>query len=676
MTTHNTTCPLDCPSACALKVEVEGDRLLKVRGNPDHPFTRGVICNKVARYGELQHGERLTTPMKRVGPKGLGHFEPISWDEALESVTEQFKRCIAEHGAESIWPYWYGGTMGIVQRKAIQRLTHRAGFSRLERTLCASIASAGWAAGVNGGHGPSGQDMAEGSDLIILWGINAVSTHINLMNFVKDARKRGVRLVVIDPYRNRTARLADMHIAPRPGTDGALASAMMHVMLKEGLADRDYMAKLSDFDDDVEAHLADKTPQWAAEITGLSADVIRNFARVYGQAEAPYIRIGMGMSRHNNGAVNVHAISALTMVAGAWKNRGGGALLMCDSAFHMLQDGVVSGRQFVEANPARTLDMSRLGAILNDKSLETPVSAMLVQSCNPAVTVPDLGAVYRGLTREDLFLVVHEQVMSETALFADILLPATSFLEHADLYSSYGQTTLQHAQALLPPTGEAKSNHWLINQLAQKLGFAEQAFTLTEEQTIDQMLADSGLPAKEAWSDSWLDLTPDEETRHFRNGFPQSDGKFHFKAAWPNPEMPAMPDHWPVNRRDLPQDRDYPLDFMTPPAHEVLNSTFTSSPKAVERMGPPKVWMHPEDAKSRGIEEGDRVVVYNALAYLSMSAHVTEDVRPGVTLCETNHPASALKEKISINALSHGERVQPGGGPAFHDNRVQIEKVT
>ncbi|ABK44139.1 molybdopterin oxidoreductase [Magnetococcus marinus MC-1] len=671
---HHTTCPLDCPSACALEVTLQQGQLKGIKGDAQHPFTQGVICGKVARYGAVQNGPRITQPMKRVGPKGLGHFEPISWDEAMQTVVAQLQSRISRYGAETVWPYWYGGSMGLLQRKALERLTHRAGFSRMKGTICSFVGVSGWQAGVGTFYGPSAEDMAASSDLVILWGINAVSTHINLMNFVKKARARGARLVVVDPYRNRTAKLADEHLNPRPGTDGALAAAMMHVLLAEGLANRDYLARMSDFDGEVEAHLSHKTPEWAAHITGLSAETIRAFARQYGQAAAPYIRMGLGMSRQNNGAVNIHAVSCLPAMVGAWEKPGGGAMMMSHGAFGV-NIQAITAPHLVDGTPSRELDMSRLGAVLGDAQLAPPVTAMLIMSVNPAVTAPDLGAVYRGLTRDDLFTVVHEQVMSDTAKFADILLPATTFLEHEDLYSSYGQYTLQHAEALLPPPGACRCNHDWVNDLAQRLGFTEEVFQRNLSETVAQVLADSKLPPREQWSQRWHNVTPHEADRYHRNGFGHADGKFHFRPAWGNTAMPALPDHWAVNRRDLPSDRAYPLDFMTPPAHAVLNSTFTLSADHEQKLGEPTLMINPVDAAERGIVEGDWVVAYNALAFLRFKAHVSEDVRPGLTLCESNFAAHAFKEGISLNALSHANAVLPHGGVAFHDNRVQVEKV-
>ncbi|MBF0425184.1 MAG: molybdopterin oxidoreductase family protein [Magnetococcales bacterium] len=677
VTEYRGTCPLDCPSACALLVRVDAkERLESIRGNPDHPFTRGVICGKVNRYREIQEGPRIEHPLVRTGSKGQGQFRKASWDEALDIVAQNLRQAMEQHGPESILPYYYGGTMGIVQRPAWDRLTHRLGWSRLEKNICSGIGQAGWQAGVGKGIGPDPKEMLE-SDLIILWGINAVSTNINLMTFVKEARRRGATLLVVDPYRNRTARLADHHVAPRPGTDAALAVAMMHVLLEEGFEDKSYLAAFTDFDAELRAHLGERTPEWAAAITGLTAAEIRAFARRYGQARAPFIRIGYGMTRHNNGAVNVHAVSCLPAITGAWARPGGGILFSTGDALRINDEPV---RQTAWMDPSavtRLLDMSRLGAILTDTSLAPPVSALIVANANPAASCPDLRRVHAGLAREELFTVVHEQVMSDTALWADVVLPATTFLEHADLYKSYGQNTLQYARPVLPPRAQARCNHDLVNAIAKRLGCDDEPFTWSVSETIERTLAASGVPATDAWNGkSWLDFTPDPDAAHFRKGFAQPDGRFHFRPGWQNTRMPPLPDHWPVNQRDqLHHAERYPLDFMTPPAHDVLNSTFTAAEEARRRRGPPRLWIHPDDAQARGIEDGAPVSVFNDLGGLTMTAKITSDVRPGLCLCESNYHGAEFPEGVSLNALTHGDRVAPAGGAAFHDNRVEVKAL-
>ncbi|MBF0613664.1 MAG: molybdopterin-dependent oxidoreductase [Magnetococcales bacterium] len=667
----DSVCSLDCPGTCALKVTIDQGRLVSMAGHPDHPLTKGVICGKVSRYAEIQHGPRIMQPMLRQGPKGLGDFRPVSWDCALDHIAEQLQAIMGQFGPEAVLPFHYGGTMGVIQRRAYQRLVTRAGFSVLDGNICYSIGWAGWRAGVGLALGPDPIEIAA-SDLPILWGINAVSTHITLMSHVKQARRQGARLVVVDPYRNPTARLADWHLPVRPGTDGALAVAMMHVLLDEGLAQRSYLQRLTDFDAEVEAHLACRPPEWAAPITGLDASTIREFARLYGQARAPFIRIGLGMSRQYNGAVNLHAVSCLPAMTGAWEKVGGGALFATGGAFNLTGEPMPP-----PLNPRHTprkLDMSRLGAILTDPGLNPPVKALLVSHANPAASCPDLQRVWSGLARDDLFTVVHEQVMSDTARFADVLLPATTFLEHEDLYKAYGQYTLQHARALMPPTGEALCNHDFVNALARRLGYDDLPFQMGVTETIAAILEHSGLPPVARWERPWIDCAPEWRAGHFLDGFPQPDGRFHFRPGWSQARMPEFPDHWPVNRRDNPVEAAvYPLDFMTPPAMDVLNSTFSDTPKA--RQQPPRLWIHPADAAQRQIQEGDRVVVFNGQGQLTMQARVTTDVRPGLTLCESNQTARAFPQGIGLNTLTHADVVAPDGGPALHDNRVEVYRL-
>ncbi|MBF0110214.1 MAG: molybdopterin-dependent oxidoreductase [Magnetococcales bacterium] len=664
-------CPLDCPGACALEVTVADGRIHAIRGRGDHPFTQGLICGKVSRYRDLQEGPRILYPMIRTGAKGSGQFRRASWDESLDLVARRLETIMKHTTPEAVFPFFYGGTMGIVQRGAIERLTHRAGFSRMSGTICYPIGFSGWQAGVGRAVGPDPSEMAT-SDLVILWGIDAAVTHISLMGHVKKARNQGGRLIVVDPYRSRTARLADDHIQPRPGTDGALAVAMMGVLLREGLADADYLARRTDFDPLLDRHLREKPPEWAADITGMDPETIRSLARRLGTARAPFIRIGLGMSRQFNGAVNVHAVSCLAAMTGAWDRPGGGALFATGDAFHIQGEPVRQTR--LMAQPSRILDMSRLGPMLTGPNLDPPIGALLVFNANPAASCPDLNQVHRGLLREDLFVVVHEQVMSDTARFADVLWPATTFLEEDDLYKSYGQYTLQIGKGCLPPRGEARCNHDVVNALAMALGYNEAAFQGTSLERIDQVLAASDYPPRETWENQgWLDCRPPREERQFTTAFPTADGRFHFYPHWTDPAMPSMPDHWPVNARDRqPPGNPYPLDFITPPSLDTLNSTFAHLPEGRRTWEPPRLWIHPEDARSRNIEDGQWVSVTSATGRLTLKATWSDAVRPGLTLCHGVPRGSMFREGISLNALTSADSVAPVGGAAFHDNRVEV----
>ncbi|MBF0421453.1 MAG: molybdopterin-dependent oxidoreductase [Magnetococcales bacterium] len=667
-THHHLVCPLDCPGACALEVVLEQKAIQSIRGRSDHPFTQGIICGKVGHYRRHQEGPRILYPMHRTGPKGSGEFSRVSWEESLRHVANKLSAITAEHSPEAVFPFYYGGTMGLIQRGAVERLTHRAQFSRMLGTICYPIGFAGWRAGVGRAVGPDPADIAH-SDLIILWGIDAAVTHISLLSHVKKARKNGARLLVVDPYATKTARMAHQHLQPRPGTDAALAVAMMGLMVREGWVNADYLARRTDFDAAMATHLHSKSLQWGADITGIEPGVIHAVAKALAEARAPFIRIGLGMSRQTNGAVNVHAVACLAAITGSWDKEGGGALFATGDAFHMQMEPVRHSRFMTR--PTRILDMCRLGDLLTDPHLTPPVKALLVFNANPAGSCPDLNKVHAGLQRDDLFTVVHEQVMTDSARMADVIWPATTFLEQDDLLKSYGQYTLQFSPGCLPPRGEARCNHDVVNALAQALGFQEPAFTGTSLERIHQLLSASDYPPLATWKEpGWLDCRPSREERQFIHSFPTSDGQFHFYPHWTHPTMPTMPDHWPVNARDR-QSLEYPLDFMAPPALDTLNTTFNLGPEAPE----PRLWLHPRDAAARGVVEEDWVAVFNERGRLTLRATITDRVPPGLTISPGLPRGGVFPGGISTNCLTSANPVMPDGGACFHDNRVQVVKA-
>ncbi len=532
-------CPHDCPSACALEVErIDGTRVGRVRGAISQTYTRGVVCAKVARYAERQHHpDRLSQPMRRFGSKGVGRaaFVPIPWDVALDEVAEQLTRAAQRHGSETVWPHFYGGTMGLVQHDGLQRLSHAMHYSRQHSTICSALTDAGWHAGCGFKRGGDGREMAK-SDLIVVWGGNPVSTQINAMNHSAQARKvRGAKLVDIDPYRTASAEAADRHLALLPGTDGALACVVMHVLFEEGYADRAYMARYTDNPRGLEAHLASRDPAWGARITGLSEDQIIDFARLYGRTRRSFIRLGYGFSRSRNGAAQVFAVTCLPAVTGAWQYEGGGALLSNHDLVR-LDRTLIEGLDVLD--PAtRILDQSRVGPILagdcRDLGDGPPVTALLIQNTNPMVVSPDSGLVQQGFARDDLFVCVHEQFMTETATMADIVLPATTFLEHDDLYTAGAHTYLQLARAILPPHAECGSNHDVICALAHRLGARHPGFEMSPLELNDRTLRASSLPGTDAFGDEpWLDCWPGFEVGHSLDGFGHADKKFHFRADW------------------------------------------------------------------------------------------------------------------------------------------------
>jgi anaerobic selenocysteine-containing dehydrogenase len=677
MSIQPSVCPHDCPSTCALEVEVLApDRIGAVRGAAANSYTAGVICAKVARYAErVHHPDRLTHPLLRTGPKGSGQFRRIGWDEALDRVAEAFQTATLRHGSEAVWPYYYAGTMGLVQRDGINRLRHAMRYSRQGTTICSTICDAGWRAGVGRVTGPDPREMAE-SDLIVMWGGNPVATQVNVMTHLSRARKqRGARFVVIDPYRTGTAAVADTHLMLRPGTDGALACAVMHVAFRDGFADRAYMARYADDPAALEAHLATRTPEWAAAITGLTVAEIEDFARLYGSTRRSYIRCGFGFSRSRNGAASLHAVTCLPTVTGAWHHVGGGAFWANDDIYHLDRTLIRGGE--LEDKSIRSIDMSRIGAALTGEARALsggpPVTAMLVQSTNPMAVAPNSTLVHRGFARGDLFVAVHEQVMTETARMADIVLPATMFVEHDDMYKASGHAHIQLGRKLIEPPGECRSNHEVICALAHRLGAQHRGFAMTALEIVDETLRASGWPgAAELAERRWIDTQGDFAASHFVHGFGHADGKFHFRADWAalgphHAGMPALPDFWATI--DV-ADAARPFRLVTAPARQFLNTSFTETPTARKREGRPTALIHPRDAARLGAADGGRVRLGNALGEVVVDARLFDGLQPGVVVVEGIWPNADFPGGLGVNALVSDEPAAPAGGAVFHDTAV------
>ncbi len=677
MKTHASACPHDCPSTCALDIEVPAPgRIGAVRGAADNSYTAGVICAKVSRYAErVHHPDRLLHPLLRTGPKGSGQFRAIGWDEALARIAEAFIQATARAGSEAVWPYYYAGTMGLVQRDGIHRLRHVMRYSRQRGTICSTVADAGWRAGAGRVTGPDPREMAQ-SDLIVMWGGNPVATQVNVMTHVTRARKqRGARFVVVDPYRTGTAEVADTHLMLRPGTDGALACAVMHVAFRDGHADRAYMARYADDPAGLEAHLATRTPAWAAAITGLSVAEIEDFARAYGGTARAYIRLGFGFSRMRNGAAQMHAVSCLPTVTGAWRHPGGGAFWSNDDVYH-LDRTLIRGDDRLDPS-VREIDMSRIGAALTGEARALcggpPVLAMLVQNTNPIAVAPNSNLVRQGFAREDLFVAVHEQFMTETARMADIVLPATMFVEHDDVYKSGGHGHLQLGPKLIEPPGECRSNHEVICALARLLGAAHPGFDMSALALIDATLRASGWPgAEELRERRWIDAQPDFEESHFLRGFGHPDGKFRFRPDWaalgPHHQgMPSWPDHWDVTDA---AGGARPFRLVTAPARQFLNTSFTENATGRRREGAPAARIHPRDAARLGVADGDLVRLGNARGEVLVAARVFDGVQPGVVVVESIWPNADFPGGMGINALTSDAPAAPAGGAVFHDTSV------
>jgi anaerobic selenocysteine-containing dehydrogenase len=675
-------CPHDCTSTCALDVEILDARTIgRVRGSERNPYTAGVICEKVARYAErVHHPERLTHPLLRNGPKGAKQWKRISWDEALDRVAEAFAEKAARYGSETVWPYFYAGTMGLVQRDGINRLRHAMKYSRWFSTICVTLSDNGWLAGVGSKRGVDMREVGEHSDLVVIWGGNPVNTQVNVMHHAMAARKRGAKLVVVDPYRTGTAEKADLHLALRPGTDGALACGVMHVLFSEGFADWEYLRRYTDCPDELAAHVKTRTPEWAAQITGLPAATIVEFARLYGRSKRSFIRCHHGFSRSRNGAANMHAVTCLPAVTGAWQHRGGGALYG-HTGIYPLDRTLIEGLDVVDRS-VRELDQSRLGPILTGdrQALKggPPVTALLIQNTNPAMVCPELHKVHAGLAREDLFTCVHEQFMTETAAFADVVLPATSFLEHDDFYTASGHTYFQVTRKLIEPPGEARENHYVICELAKRLGARHPGFEMSVWEIMDATLRRSGMwDAQTNHKRGGQDFAYPFEKMHFLDGFDTADRKFHFRADWKRfggrwEEMPVLPDHFDVIDNATPEK---PFRLIAAPARTFLNSTFTETPGSLKRERRPTALIHPEDCAALGVREADRVQLGNERGAVIVHVQAREGQQRGVVVVEGIWPNRYFENGIGINALTSADPGWPNGGAVFHDTAVWIRRL-
>ena len=680
-------CPHDCPSGCSLEVTVlDGDRIGRISGAKEQSYTSGIICAKVARYAErVHHKDRLLHPLRRVGAKGEGRFARISWQDAFDEIAGAFVTATRRHGPEAVWPYHSGGTMGMVQRYGMDGFRNALGYSRQHSSICMTPAESGWRAGVGALRGSDPREMAE-ADLIVVWGGNPVSTQVNAMKHITQARRsRGAKLVVVDVYRTPTVEQADIALILNPGTDGALALAVMHVLLRDELADRDYLARYTDFDAEVGRRIEERTPAWAASITGLDEQAIVDFAHLYGRTAKSFLRIGFGFTRTRNGSAAMHAVSCLPAVTGAWKERGGGAYFITwDRAAWGFDPTLVYGLDAIDPG-VRILDQSRIGAVLtgDPEALKggPPVTAMLMQNANSAEVAPDTARVLRGLTRDDLFLAVHEQFMTATARFADIVLPATTFLEHDDVYAAYGHTHLTYGPKLIAAPAEARSNHDVRCELAQRLGAKHPSLAMTARELIDDGFRRGGLGGIGAVARTgWIDRARSFEESHFLNGFEQPGGRFRFKPDWNaiGPYGAAMPKlvDW-MDDYERPDDA-HPLKLVTPPARHFLNSTFTETPTSLAKEGGdgPRVRVHPRTAEGHDVGDGALVRIGNRRGSVILHAVLDECALPGTLVVEGIWPSASFIGGNGINSLVNEAPVPPNGGVGFHDTAVWLEAVT
>jgi anaerobic selenocysteine-containing dehydrogenase len=572
-------------------------------------------------------------------------------------------------------------------RDGIERLCHAKKYSGFHSSICVNPAYAGFAAGTGTVAGVDPREMAK-SDLVVIWGTNAVSTQVNVMTHSTRARKeRGAKIAAVDVYMNGTMEQADLPVLVKPGTDGALACAVMHCLFRDGYADWDYLDKYTDAPRELEAHVRARDPQWASAITGTPVETIEEFAKLIGERKRAFFRLGYGFSRSRNGAANMHAASCIPAVTGAWQLEGGGAFHI-NADIYKLDKTIIEGLDVWDRS-VRMLDQSRIGAILTGdaEALHNgpPVTAMIIQNTNPMSVAPDQNTVKRGFAREDLFVCVHEQFMTETAQMADVVLPATTFLEHDDIYRGGGHQYLILGPKLVEPPGECRSNHDVLCGLAERLGVKHRGFDMTPRELIDQMLRVSRRGSfDELQTNRWLDCQPPFRQAHFLDGFHWPDGKFRFKPDWDNvpfrspyksgpiAAMPALPDHWTAIEE---ADAEHPFRLATSPARGFLNSTFNETPTSLAQEKRPTVFIHPGDAAEQGIGDGDTVTLGNKRGQVRLHAKLYPGLRRGVLIAESIWPNSAYADGCGINSLTGADSIAPYGGAAVHDNKVWIRKA-
>ena len=676
--TLHSVCALDCPDACSLLINVdETGRGSRLRGNPDHPITQGFLCGKVARYLEREYSpDRLLYPLRRVGAKGEGRFERLGWDSALDLIAERLQAVAREFGPEAILPYSYAGTMGLLNGSGMdRRFFHRLGASRLDRTICSSAGSAGLTEALGVRYAMETEHFRH-SKLIIAWGANILGTNVHLWPFVVEARRNGAKFYVIDPRQNRTGKLADRYYAIRPGTDAALAFAMMHVITAEGLEDKDYVAAHTLGFAELKEKVKEWDPRRAAEATGIPAEDIVELAREYASTRPAAIRLNYGVQRSERGAMSARAIALLPALVGAWRDMGGGLQLSTSAAFQ-LNRAALERADLQMTSPlgreARLVTMSQLGDVLT-KLDSPPVKAMVVYNSNPAAIAPDQNAIRKGLRREDLFTVVLEQFQTDTADFADVILPATTFLEHSDLYYAYGHHYLQLARPALPAPGETKRNTEVFRQLAARMGFDEPCFQDSDDDMIRTLLTGGhpfleGITLERLEAEHSVRLNMGETFLPFaKGGFGTPSGKCEFRAE-------SLTYEAPVESRAGDKDlaRRFPLELITPKNDDSMNGTFGNRPEVDAQTA--VVVMHPLDAAPRGIVSGDQVRLRNDRGTCVLTAEVGERVAVGVVSSTAVRWPKRAADGNSVNMLTSQRLTDLGGGPAFYNCLVEAEKL-
>src|SRR3954469_15692068 len=668
-------CPHDCPDTCAMLVTVQGGVATKIQGDPSMPFTDGTLCTKVAHYLERTYSpDRLTHPLKRTGKKGKGEFRKIGWDEALDEIAARLKALAAEDPS-TILPCSYAGTMGMVQYMSMdRRFFNRLGASQLDRTLCSSAGKYGLKATLGGSVGMDPERFDE-AKLIILWGANPVVSNLHLWSRVQEAKRRGATVVAIDPYRSLSAEKCTRHLALLPGTDGALALGMMHVLISEGFIDGDYVERYTlRFDALRERVLKDYSPARVAALCGLQVEEIVTLAREYGSIKPSAIRLNYGMQRHAGGGIAARTIACLPALVGAWRDAAGGIVLTTNDFFGF-DHAALERPDLLGGRRPRIINQSKLGDALT--SAQPPVKALIVYNNNPVAVCPDSDKVIAGFSRDDLFTVVIDHFQTDTADYADIVLPATTQLEHMDVHKSYGDLYVLANNPAIAPVGESLPNSEIFRRLAARLGFDEPCFRDSDEDICRTALG-SGFDWNELKQRGWQRLPKPARFAPFAHGgFPTPSGKCEFYSAWLETQgIDPLPFYNPpAELADEALAQRYPLAFLSPPARHFLNSSFANLPRFREFEREPPLDMHPEDAAARGIRDGDQVRIFNDRGSYSLRARINGKPRRGVVVAPSVWWKKFSPDGRNANNVTSQRTADLGGGATFYDCRVEVERV-
>ncbi|MEE9300344.1 MAG: molybdopterin oxidoreductase family protein [Alphaproteobacteria bacterium] len=690
-------CPHDCPDGCAMLVDLEDGKATGVRGNPDHPFTRGGLCVKVNKYTERVYSpERVLHPLKRAGAKGEGRFRAISWEAALAEIGERWTAIIEAEGAEAILPHSYLGAMGVLNGMNVgDAFFNRLGASITERTFCGSGAFTGYFMTVGDTPGTDPEDFRH-AKYIVLWAINTISTNLHHWPFIAEAQKNGAKVVVIDPVRTRTARKADWHLALRPGSDGALALGLINAIIAEDLIDHDYVARYTLGFEELKERAGEYPPEKVATITGLAPADIRKLAREFATTEPAVIRSGVAIERHAGGGQAVRAITCLPALVGAWRQIGGGMSLAPEFAFPFNMERILRADWIRPGT--RVINQWRLGrALTGELGLDPAIKSLVVYNANPAIVLPEQEKVLAGLARDDLFTVVSEQFVTDTARFADLVLPATTQLEQFELISSWGQYYLAINEPAIAPLGEAVSNTELFRRLARTMGFNDPYFQRSDEEIALEALDWSdpklqGMTLDSLKRDGFAKLDMGARAPHAEGNFPTPSGKCEFKSSLAeggnfvfasfrqgSEEFQAGEPIDPLPNWTPPEDGEggrYPLNILSPKSHAFINSSFANLPTQARHAGEQHVMINPEDASARNIAEGSRVRVHNARGAFQAVVRITRDVRPGVVVAPMGYWMADGQEGRTVAAVNSDAYADLGRAPTFSDSRVEVSPLS